>query len=414
MTIKDIEARSGMTRANIRFYEAEGLLTPARSANGYRDYSDHDLEVLKRIKLLRSLRIPLEEIKALHNDTDDLLHTLDRHIAALNAERQDIDRSEQVCREMRTDGVTYQTLDAQKYLDALDRGVEENALSADVIPAVRSPWRRFFARVLDDLLYTALWLAFLLLICNVNPSYGLLNTLMSLLMMLFLEPLLLHLWGTTPGKWVMGLSVTDSDGGRLTSIVDALACAYIAVVVGALTLSLISAEMPRHRGSITTAEFCDNFNRLAAFQNISYESTLDSDGTWRSARDTYSINVDGQATPPDFTITETDGVVTRVEFQYASHKPEYWPPSFQDQMILSAFSYAGVQEGLFGYLNTRDTILSEIQAHPYESFSFTENGVTLTCNVAYSGYDPQGAKYLWPIDDPYASYTFSFCMEKTA
>lgn len=37
MTIKDIEIRSGMTRANIRFYEAEGLLSPARSANGYRD-----------------------------------------------------------------------------------------------------------------------------------------------------------------------------------------------------------------------------------------------------------------------------------------------------------------------------------------------------------------------------------------
>lgn len=471
MTIKDIEARSGMTRANIRFYETEGLLTPARSANGYRDYSDHDLEVLKRIKLLRSLRIPLEEIKALHNDTDDLLHTLDRHIAALNAERQDIDRSEQVCREMRTDGVTYQTLDAQKYLDALDRGVEENALSADVIPAVRSPWRRFFARVLDDLLYTALWLAFLLLICNVNPSYDLLNTLMSLLMMLFLEPLLLHLWGTTPGKWVMGLSVTDSDGGRLTysaglsrtlsamwygmglgiipfyrlyrlwksykaceedsglpwedaSVLSlrpqkrwrapVLACAYIAVVVGALTLSLISAEMPRHRGDITTAEFCDNFNRLAAFQNISYEGTLDSDGTWRSTQDAHFIHIGGQAAPPDFTITETDGVVTRVAFQYASHEPEYWPPSFQEQMILSAFSYAGVQEGFFGYLNTRDTILAEIQAHPYESFSFTENGVTLTCSVAYSGYDPQGAEYLWPIDDQNASYTFSFCMEKTA
>ena len=98
MTIKDIEARTGMTRANIRFYESEGLLSPARSANGYRDYSDHDLEVLKRIKLLRSLRIPLEEIKALHNDSDDLLHTLDRHIAALNAERQGIDRSARVCR----------------------------------------------------------------------------------------------------------------------------------------------------------------------------------------------------------------------------------------------------------------------------------------------------------------------------
>ncbi len=34
MTIKEIESLSGMTRANIRFYETEGLLSPARSANG--------------------------------------------------------------------------------------------------------------------------------------------------------------------------------------------------------------------------------------------------------------------------------------------------------------------------------------------------------------------------------------------
>lgn len=221
MTIKDIEARTGMTRANIRFYESEGLLSPARSANGYRDYSDHDLEVLKRIKLLRSLRIPLEEIKALHNDSDDLLHTLDRHIAALNAERQDIDRSERVCRDMRADGVTYQTLDAQKYLDALDRTVEEAALSADVIPPVRSPGRRFFARMLDLLLYTALWGSFLELLSGSSAiqnstGSGLLNTVMSLLIMVLLEPLLLHLWGATPGKWIMGLSVTDSDGVRLS------------------------------------------------------------------------------------------------------------------------------------------------------------------------------------------------------
>ena len=36
MTIKEIELLSGMTRANIRFYEAEGMLTPARQENGYR------------------------------------------------------------------------------------------------------------------------------------------------------------------------------------------------------------------------------------------------------------------------------------------------------------------------------------------------------------------------------------------
>ena len=37
MTIREIEERSGMTRANIRFYEQEGLLSPVRRENGYRD-----------------------------------------------------------------------------------------------------------------------------------------------------------------------------------------------------------------------------------------------------------------------------------------------------------------------------------------------------------------------------------------
>ena len=64
MTIKEMETRSGLTRANIRFYEAEGLLTPQRRPNGYRNYSEEDLAELQRIKLLRTLHLTLEEIKA--------------------------------------------------------------------------------------------------------------------------------------------------------------------------------------------------------------------------------------------------------------------------------------------------------------------------------------------------------------
>ena len=46
MNIKEMEERSGLPRSGIRFYESEGLLSPARSANGYRDYSESDLETL--------------------------------------------------------------------------------------------------------------------------------------------------------------------------------------------------------------------------------------------------------------------------------------------------------------------------------------------------------------------------------
>ena len=64
MKINEVEALVGITKKNIRFYEAEGLLSPRRnSQNGYRDYGDAEVEALRRIKLLRKLGVPLEEIR---------------------------------------------------------------------------------------------------------------------------------------------------------------------------------------------------------------------------------------------------------------------------------------------------------------------------------------------------------------
>ena len=40
MNIAEAERRTGLSRANIRFYEKEGLLTPTRGENGYRDYTE--------------------------------------------------------------------------------------------------------------------------------------------------------------------------------------------------------------------------------------------------------------------------------------------------------------------------------------------------------------------------------------
>lgn len=73
MKINEVEALVGITKKNIRFYEAEGLLTPRRNSdNGYRDYGEAEVEVLRRIKLLRKLGLPLEEIRQMLSGT----HTL--------------------------------------------------------------------------------------------------------------------------------------------------------------------------------------------------------------------------------------------------------------------------------------------------------------------------------------------------
>ena len=65
MTIKELERRTGLPRTSIRFYEQEGLLTPERRENNYRDYSEDNVRTLEKIKLLRRLSLDLDAIRRL-------------------------------------------------------------------------------------------------------------------------------------------------------------------------------------------------------------------------------------------------------------------------------------------------------------------------------------------------------------
>ena len=226
MTIKEVEERSGMARANIRFYETEGLLSPLREANGYRNYTEADLELLLRIKLLRTLGISLEEIKSLSQGEEELADALDKRLVQLSREQAERVRAEAVCRSMREANVRFETLDAQRYLDAFTSGPEQvrpaaDALAADQLPKVRSPWRRYFARSFDLLLCGALWNAVLGLGMNINvlnraAGWQIVDGVVELVLLLLLEPLLLTLLGATPGKWLLGLRVTDQNDQRLS------------------------------------------------------------------------------------------------------------------------------------------------------------------------------------------------------
>lgn len=69
MQIKEVELRVGMRRANIRYYEKEGLLNSTnRDENNYREYTEEDVEQLLRIKVLRILEVPMEDIRVHRNN----------------------------------------------------------------------------------------------------------------------------------------------------------------------------------------------------------------------------------------------------------------------------------------------------------------------------------------------------------
>lgn len=220
MTIKEIEEASGMLRANIRFYESEGFLNPEREKNGYRNYTEADLEILKKIKLLRSLHISLEEIKAMHNGEQDLAKTLEEHIVRLTKEQQELEKSKYVCEKMHRDGATYEKLNTEQYLLVLKKCLpnvteKEEWVERDTPKPLKAPFLRIFARLFDYLMYMLLWL---LLVYAWKTAFRPEETTLLIgaslcfaawcPLALLLEPLFLYWFGATPGKLILGLYVT--------------------------------------------------------------------------------------------------------------------------------------------------------------------------------------------------------------
>lgn len=228
MTIKEIEETLGMTRANIRFYEQEGLLSPARNPNGYRDYSPEDVETLKKIKLLRGLHLDLETIRALQRGEQSLSAALEQQRRQLEADQAALTGARAVCVQLWETAPEYATLDAGPWLKRLEEAPVSERFSPPKdekpMPAApfRHPWRRYFARSMDVSLYGLVILAVLLLGFHApveimtSRVMGLLLGWLANLPMLLLEPFMLSRWGTTPGKAIFGIKVLDPEGEKMS------------------------------------------------------------------------------------------------------------------------------------------------------------------------------------------------------
>jgi MerR family copper efflux transcriptional regulator len=87
MRIGELAARAEVNIQTLRFYEREGLLgPPARTASGYRNYTESDLERVRFIRLCQGLGFTLREIQhllALHKSVAEYRGTVKMKPAAV-------------------------------------------------------------------------------------------------------------------------------------------------------------------------------------------------------------------------------------------------------------------------------------------------------------------------------------------
>lgn len=62
MLIGELARRTGVGTHQLRYYEAQGLLTPARGSNGYREYGDDAVLTVRQIRKLLDAGLSTEEI----------------------------------------------------------------------------------------------------------------------------------------------------------------------------------------------------------------------------------------------------------------------------------------------------------------------------------------------------------------
>lgn len=112
MKIKEVEKRVGITRANIRYYEKEGLLTPVRDGgNNYREYSGDDVSRLEQIKVLRILGVSIADIRSLGEGRISLEEVMDKRLEEISEEEQSIQKIRKACEAIRLRGIEYDEID---------------------------------------------------------------------------------------------------------------------------------------------------------------------------------------------------------------------------------------------------------------------------------------------------------------
>lgn len=379
MLIRDLEHKTGLDRATIRFYEREGIISPERQENGYRTYSAADEQTLLKVKLLRQLGFSLDKIKQLQQGSGELDVALGEQIRCLDTQMHVLNRAKMVCEEIRGANVTYASLDAKFYLLRLSQPAQ-SAAKGDFREPVRReyhPWRRFLARMLDYQMVRCLLTFLLVVVMRVRPFGDFLSSLITYgtpFLVIPLEAVMLHYWGATPGKWLFGLRVESENGGTLSLSAArerawhvlhqglgfgipawefwrlyksyqayrddemewdweteylyepwhwkrkaALACAA-AMIAAVSVWNASEVTKPKYRGELTIAEFAENYNFYYAIADdqVTRSERMQSDGTWYPESDnSFTIYIDGQPLVPKqtFAYETKDGIITKIRYE---------------------------------------------------------------------------------------------------
>lgn len=132
MTIKEVEQILEIPRATVRFYEKEGLVNPSRGENSYRDYSNEDVEKLRKIVIFRKIGMSVEDINDVFDGVKSINEVLDANIIKLQKQMNELKGAINLSKKMKEDDADISSLDTERYWNTIDEEEKQGNSFIDI------------------------------------------------------------------------------------------------------------------------------------------------------------------------------------------------------------------------------------------------------------------------------------------
>ncbi len=314
------------------------------------------------------------------------------------------------------------------------------------------PWRRFFARFLDRLYYYIVFCLIWYFMLKQYPLREIVSMGAEIIvveaMFIFIEPLFLMSWVSTPGKALFGVRLFHKSGRKLTYgeglrrtllrlrwglgfmipvyglyrlYVSYRTCKegktlpwdedvrfvipekvhyvkYITVtacLAAANVLLYCQGELPKNRGDLTVSEFVENYNRAAAY--MGEDIVLYEDGT-----------AEGAENVPVFEFgTDENGTLDSVSFIWTANGDVIGPARY-DYLVIHSMLGAEVNCFEYGeYIN----FIKNGTKYPFGDYRLTFDGFSIKRDVHYDGYQLKDGRLYMKNEGAYATEKF-ICLKK--
>ncbi len=132
MKIKELETVLSISRSNIRFYEKQGLFSPERKDNNYREYTEHDIEALKKIIVLRKMGFSVEEIKLIQNNELPFTEAITNAQHRIEDEIEQLNGSLKLIKKVAKENSSFDEIDIDEHWNAISESEKSGEKFVDI------------------------------------------------------------------------------------------------------------------------------------------------------------------------------------------------------------------------------------------------------------------------------------------